>query len=86
MTVLNEAVLRFMLIPAWAQLDFSAFMVLDTEVVPPAYCKLKASFAPAGIPAPHSLDAVPGFWQVEVPLGTTFQPCELSRLLALDGL
>src|SRR5512142_3270644 len=30
--------------------------------------------SPAVMPAPHSLAAVPGFWQVVVPPGATFQP------------
>src|SRR5262245_54471214 len=41
---------------------------------------------PAGIPAPHSLDAVPGFTHVDCPFGTTFQPWALSSDTALDGL
>ena len=30
--------------------------------------------SPAVMPAPHSLAAVPGFWQVVVPPGATFHP------------
>src|SRR5436309_347919 len=41
---------------------------------------------PAGIPAPHSPDPDPGFWQVVVPPGTTFQPWAFSTDTALDGL
>src|SRR5258708_36597156 len=41
---------------------------------------------PAVMPAPQSPGAVPGFTQVDVPCGTTFQPLPVSRLLALVGL
>ncbi len=41
---------------------------------------------PAGMPAPHWLAPVPGDWQVSVPPGTTFQPCDFSRLTALATL
>ena len=46
------------------------------------------SLVPAGIPAPHSPGPVPGFAQVLVPPGTTFQPWDFSRLpaaLTLNG-
>ncbi len=44
------------------------------------------SGVPAGMPAPHSLGAVPAVWQVVWPLGTTFQPWALSSETAVDGL
>ena len=37
------------------------------------------------MPAPQSDGPVPGRWQVEVPFGTTFQPCALSSAAAVDG-
>ena len=60
MTVLNDACERFMLMPAWAQDDFSAFINCVVAAVPVANWRLKASLAPAGMPAPHWLAAVPG--------------------------
>ena len=47
---------------------------------------LKFRLLPAVTPAPQSPAAVPGFTQVDTPLGTTFQPLPASRLLALAGL
>ena len=38
------------------------------------------------MPAPQSLGPVPAFWQVSTPFGTTFHPCDLSRLSACAGL
>src|ERR1700721_5549 len=48
--------------------------------------KLNASLVPAGIPAPHSPEPVPGLAQVSVPFGVTVQPFAFSRLIASDTL
>src|ERR1039457_1823977 len=48
--------------------------------------KLNASLVPAGMPAPQSPAAVPGFAQVLVPPGTTFQPLLFRMLAAVDTL
>src|SRR5580704_16314735 len=41
---------------------------------------------PAGMPAPHSFDAVPGLMHVVRPPGTTFQPWALRMPTAVVGL
>ena len=41
---------------------------------------------PAGIPAPHSLVAVPALEQVVLPFGTTCQPWVFSSETAAAGL
>src|SRR5580704_16691416 len=41
---------------------------------------------PAGMPAPHSLAAVPGLLHVVRPPGTTFQPWPFRIVTALPGL
>src|ERR1700722_11711146 len=48
--------------------------------------KVKASLAPAGVPAPHSPDPLPALAQVSVPFGVTVQPLAFSKLIASDTL
>ena len=75
-----------MLMPAVAQLAFSAFIVLVITRCRLAYCRLKSSWA-LGDPGAAWFAAVPGLAsQVSVPLGTTFHPWLVRRLLALVGL
>src|SRR5215472_19103700 len=77
---------RFSLIPIRAALDCSCAISASIQANPVAYGRLKLRAVPAVIPAPQYPGAVPGFTQVVVPFGTTFQPLLASRSLALPGL
>ena len=63
-----------------------AASISSLVVEPDEYSSWNDSASPLVMPAPHSVALVPGLRQVDVPPGVTFQPCALSRLMALDGL
>jgi hypothetical protein len=73
-TVSNDAPLSESWIPAWENEDWSTATSSSTPCDPVEYCIEKDSLVPAGIPAPHSLVAVPGCMQTSALLGTIFQP------------
>ena len=79
-TVLKLPTVRLTLMPACCHDACSASIICFVAAEPIAYGSENWSFVPAG--TPHFAASM----QVVTPFGSTFQPCDVSRSIALFGL
>src|SRR5579864_3243564 len=86
MTVLNDAVLSAIWMPASAKSAFSCAISWSRYGVPVRYWSLNAAFAPIGIPAPHWPVPAPGLVHALMPPALTVQPFAWRSDTALLGL
>ena len=69
-------------LPNWEMISSNIWCV---ETKPDWEMSLKLRASPAAMPSPHWPSPVPGFSQVVVPSGTTFQPWSSRSFLAASG-